>query len=249
MLTDSAFLNPALLFAALAIFLAIFVRTLTGFGAALVMVPLLSLVWDLRDVVLIAALIQAATGFPIAMQARKSADRRVLVTLLVGSLVGLLLGALLLMLIPLPWLRRGLGVITLAFGLSRFTPVTGRGSLSGRWLSLAAVPVGFVSGLLTGAIGTGGPPVVAYLHYRLQSVAARRATLLLYFMVLDLLRLPGYLRLGVGSVNLLWVGAALLPFAILGIVAGGLAFGRLSEQAVSRATAGVLVLTGILLLR
>lgn len=246
---DATYASPTFAFAALVIFAAIFVRSLTGFGAALVLVPLLSLVWDLRQVVLIAALVQATTGFPVAIGARKAASRSALVTLLLGSLCGLAVGALLLAVLPLPWLQRFLGVLTLIFGISRFTPIAARiAPTPSRRLIVLGVPVGFASGLLTGAIGTGGPPVVAYLHYRLGTPAARRATLLLYFMVLDLIRLPGYLRLGIGSATLLWTGIALIPFALLGAACGNWALGRLSDRIVSQAIAILLVLTGILLI-
>ena len=77
-------------------------------------------------------------------------------------------------------------MITLIFGISRFTPIAARVSPEPtQRLNRLGIPVGFVGGILTGAIGTGGPPIVAYLHYRLNTPAARRATLLLYFMVLD----------------------------------------------------------------
>ena len=169
--------------------------------------------------------------------------------LLIGSLCGLAVGAFLLGFLPLIWLRRGLGVITLVFGISRFTPIAARVSPTPtRRLNLLGIPVGFAGGILTGAIGTGGPPIVAYLHYRLNTPAARRATLLLYFMVLDIIRLPGYLRLGIGSTTLLWTGAALIPFAMLGAACGSYAHGRLSERLVAGSIAILLVLTGLLLL-
>ena len=59
-----------------------------------------------------------ATGFPVAIGARKQADRWALVPLLAGSLCGLVLGAFLLAILPLSWLRHGLGVLTLIFGIS-----------------------------------------------------------------------------------------------------------------------------------
>lgn len=246
---DATYASPTFIFAALVVFAAIFVRTLTGFGAALVLVPLLSLVWDLRQVVLVAALVQATTGFPVAIGARKAASRSALVTLLIGSLCGLAVGAFLLAILPLPWLRRFLGVLTLLFGISRFTPVAARvAPAPSRRLALLGVPIGFAGGLLTGSIGTGGPPIVAYLHYRLGTPAARRATLLLYFMVLDLIRLPSYLRLGIGSATLIWTGIALVPFALIGTACGNWALGRLSDRIISQSIAVLLVLTGVLLL-
>ena len=72
---DATYASPTFAFAALVVFAAIFVRSLTGFGAALVLVPLLSLVWDLRQVVLIAAIVQVATGFPVALGARTTGAR------------------------------------------------------------------------------------------------------------------------------------------------------------------------------
>ncbi len=247
---DVTYADPTFIAAATVVVVAIFVRTLTGFGAALILVPSLSLFWDLRQVVLLAALVQAVTGFPVALAARRQASRPALMTLLLGSLCGLVVGALLLAVVPLPWLRRGLGLATLLFGLSRFTPIGARvAPVPSRRLALLAVPVGFVSGILMGMIGTGGPPVVAYLHYRLATPLARRATLLCYFMVLDVTRLPGYLRLGIGSRAIFLTGLALVPFALLGALIGNYTHGRASERVVALTVALLLVLTGLLLLR
>ena len=246
---DATYADPTFAFAAGVIFVAIFVRTLTGFGAALVLVPLLSLAWDLRQVVLLAAIVQVATGFPVAIGARKQADRWALVPLLAGSLCGLVLGAFLLAILPLSWLRHGLGVLTLIFGIGRFTPLAARVITEpGRRLRLLALPVGFGGGILTGMIGTGGPPIVAYLQFRLATPAARRATLLVYFMVLDFVRLPTYLGSGLGSRTLVLTAVALIPFALFGTAVGQYAHGRLSERIVSSAIAILLVLTGVSLL-
>lgn len=246
---NATYTDPTFLLAALVVFLAIFVRAITGFGAALVLVPLLSLFWNLRQVVLIGAVVQIATVIPMAITARRDLSRSALVALLAGSLCGLAIGAYLLAILPVPWLRRGLGLLTLFFGISRFTPIAARvAPKPSRALTLLAVPFGFISGILTGMIGTGGPPVVAYLHYRLATPLARRATLLIYFMVLDFVRLPGYLRLGVGSAMVLWTAMALIPFAALGSLAGTYVHGRASEKAVSSAMAVLLILTGVLLL-
>lgn len=246
---DATYANPTFVIAAIVVFIAIFVRTLTGFGAALVLVPLLSLIWELRQVVLVAAIVQVATGFPVALGARRAADRRALLLLLAGSLCGLVLGAFLLAVLPLEWLRRGLGGLTLLFGISRFTPIAAHVvTAPSRRLRLLGLPIGFGSGILTGMIGTGGPPVVAYLQFRLATTAARRATLLIYFMVLDIVRLPTYLRSGLGTTTLIWTALALIPFALLGSAVGSYAHGRVSERIVSGTIAILLVLTGISLL-
>lgn len=246
---DATYADPTFILAALVVCAALFVRTLTGFGAALVLVPLLSLVWNLRQAVILAAIVQAATGVPVALGARRAVERPALVPLLAGSICGLVIGAFLLVVLPLEWLRRGLGGLTLLFGLSRFTPLAARAvATPSRRLRLLGLPVGFGSGLLTGMIGTGGPPVVAYLQYRLATPAARRATLLVYFAALDLIRLPTYLRSGLGSPTLIWTALALLPCALVGSLCGHYAHGRLDARLVSRAIAGLLVLTGLSLL-
>lgn len=247
---DATITAPAFWLAALIVFGAIFVRGVTGFGAALVLVPLLSLFWNLRQVVMIAALVQVVTGVPLTLEARREVAWRVLATLLAGSLCGLPLGAALLTILPLPLLRRGLGLLTLVFGLTRLLSRGDREpARMGDRLTLLGVPCGFVGGFLTGVIGTGGPPVVAYLYYRLPLAAARRATLLAYFMTLDALRLPGYLRLGVAGTATLWTALALVPFAVLGGIAGSRVHGRAGERTVATAMALLLTVTGVVLLR
>ena len=246
---DASVADSTFWLAALIVFGAMVVRGITGFGAALVLVPLLSLLWNLRQVVLIAAFVQVITGVPLTVVARREVARRVFVVLLAGSLIGLPLGATLLAMLPLATLRRALGLLTLVFGLSRLLPASRQVALSpGRAVGALGVPAGWVSGLLAGAIGTGGPPVVAYLHYRLPDPLARRATLLAYFMVIDIVRLVGYLRLGIGGAATLWTALALVPFALLGSVAGSHIHSRAAARTVALCVAWLLVATGVLLL-
>ena len=91
--------------------------------------------------------------------------------------------------------------------------------------------------------------MVAYLQYRLADPMARRATLLAYFMVIDIVRLVGYLQLGIGGATTLRTAAALAPFALLGSVAGSHIHGRAGARVVALCVAGLLVVTGALLLR
>ena len=249
---DTTTAHPTFWLAALIVFGAMVVRAITGFGAALVLVPLLGLFWNLRQVVLVAAIVQVATGLPLTMVARRDVTRRVLAVLLVGSLAGLPLGSLLLSALPLTALRRGLGALTLALGLSWLLPLRRRVARKPSRARLAValgVVTGWVSGLLAGAIGTGGPPVVGYLQYRLPDPTARRATLLAYFMVIDIVRLVGYLQLGIGGPTTLRTAAALAPFALLGSVVGSHIHGRAGARVVALCVACLLVVTGALLLR
>ena len=64
-----------LLAAALIALLAMLVRGVTGFGAALVMSPLLLLFFDVHTAVVASAAVQIVTGFGIAWHARLAIDR------------------------------------------------------------------------------------------------------------------------------------------------------------------------------
>lgn len=236
------------LLAALIVFGALLVRGFTGFGGALLMVPLLGLVWDIRQAIVIVALIQVVTGAMLVVMGRRSVDRPTLVPVLVWSIAGLAGGSLLLANLPVDWIARILGVVTIGIGgitLLRRVSIT---RTPGRSHRIVTSAVGLTSGILHGLVGTSGPVVVPYLQRVLPSPAQMRSTLLSYFLVLDVLRTGGYVQLGLVSLDLLQRGALLIPLAIVGSLLGSRMHVQVSDEVFRVAVALLLMLSGVLLL-
>jgi uncharacterized membrane protein YfcA len=238
---------PDIPLAILIVSFAMFVRGFTGFGGALLTVPLLSLIWDVQLAIVVVAVMQVVTGGTLAVISRAAVARPELVRVLAPSLVGLAVGAVLLSTLPVEWVGRVLGGFSVVAGghvlvrARRAYPIRRAGGL-------ATGGVGLVAGLLQGMVGTGGPAIVPYLQRVLSGAASLRATLLTYFLVLDVIRLTSYVPLGVAGRSAIAPSLYLLPFAVGASLAGGRLHIQVSEVVFRVAVGGLLVLAGALLL-
>lgn len=233
--------------AAFIVFSAMVVRGFTGFGGALLMVPLLGLIWDIRLVIVTVAVVQTVTSVMLVAMSRRSIDRGTLVPVLVWSVAGLVGGSLLLASLPVAWIARILGVFTILIGVvSLLRPVVA--TTRGRSRGIVTSVVGLVAGVLHGLIGTSGPVIVPYLQRVLPAPAQLRSTMLAYFLVLEVLRMAGYLQLGLASSAALQRGAVLVPIAIVGSFVGSRLQVQVSDEVFRIAVSVVLILSGLLLL-
>ena len=132
--------------------------------------------------------------------------------LLPAALAGIVLGFILFALLPTRVLLALLGVVTLGFairGLSRLR-------------APAVVPpriVGAVLGMLSGFTSTvlhqGGPPFQIYLLPQKLPRDTFVATSVAFFAALNLIKLPGFIALGVITRDGIIVAAVAAPFALL----------------------------------
>ncbi len=132
----------------------------TGFGALIVMVPLLLMFLDMSTAIpmgVLCCIIMQAQGVVVF---RKHIHTRNLLPLVLGSLPGVWLGSSFLSSLPEVWLRTALGLLCIGYAIwslaGSHTPVTGPPK------SFWAYIAGFFSGALGGAFGISGPPAVIY---------------------------------------------------------------------------------------
>jgi uncharacterized membrane protein YfcA len=235
-----------LIIAALVALLAFFVQGFTGFGASLVLAPLLLFVLDLHTAVVASALVQVPIGMWLTWNARTAIDRPALGLLLPASVIGLVAGTLALALVETIWLQRLCGLLTALFALDVLRRVW-RGVAAHPWPNWAGAGAGLVGGVLGGLFGTSGPPVVAFLETRLPRGAALRGTLLAYFLSVNSLRIVGYAAVALFSGAIVQTSLAMLPAAAVGAWAGATLQQRVGERGFRLAVAGVLLATGVAL--
>jgi len=189
-----------LVVAALVLFLAYLIRGISGFGSALVAVPLLAHLFSLQFAVplvvamdLVASIALSACGW------RQGQIRWVEVRgLIPAALVGIAVGVLSLVNLPPEPLLLGLGLFIIAFGVRNVLDLHGDRIVSRWW----ALPAGFAGGAIGTLFATGGPPFVIYLSHRLRDESELRATfsglfliegcIRLFFLALAGLLLKGY---------------------------------------------------------
>lgn len=237
-----------LLLAGAIVFVAMVVRGFTGFGGALLMVPLLGLVWDVRLAIVVVACIQLTTGAMLVTMSRKSVSREVLTPVVVVGIAGLVAGSYLLARLPVEWIARIVGVVSIVLGLTSLIRRVAIAQASAKPPVAVTAGVGLTAGLLHGLVGTSGPVMVPYLQRVLPSPAVMRATLLAYFFLLDVLRIGGYLQLGIIDGTVARWSLLLIPVAVIGSIVGARIHVQVSDNVFRIAVASLLIVAGALLL-
>ena len=74
--------------ASLIIFIAFFIRSLTGFGSALIGIPLLAMIFDLKFAVPLEALLEMGLSALLLQKIFKSINKSVIFPLIVGAIIG-----------------------------------------------------------------------------------------------------------------------------------------------------------------
>jgi uncharacterized membrane protein YfcA len=232
----------ALLLAPLVSLFASTVLAISGFGSALVSIPLLALLLPLQIVVPLVLLLDFCASLVLGIRLRGSVDRAEAVRVVPAMLVGIPTGILLLVLVPARAMLFALGALVVAYGVYTLARRTGPPRLSRHW----ALPAGLAGGLLGGAVGVGGPVYVMYYSGRIAEPARLRATLSLTFLISTATRLALFAVSGLLAQKQLWAAfALLLPAVLAGLFLGHHVGLRLPRAAVVRAVAALLVASGL----
>jgi uncharacterized membrane protein YfcA len=236
---------PHLLLAALIIFGAFFIRSLTGFGSALISVPLLALFLDLRFAIPFVSLFEMLVGFLLIKSVYHQLSWATLWPMIIGAIIGVVLGSSLLNALADVTLKRILGVAIILFALNLLRAQTSQPKLTSvYWGGLA----GGLGGLLGGLFGTSGPPYVMYLSYRLRDKTTMRATLIGLFVVENTWRAGVFAFNSLITPQMLWLALWLLPILALGAFLGHRVHLDISEIRFRQLVAVILVASGMLLL-
>lgn len=217
--------GPTLAAAAAAVVLAYTVYGLTGFGAAIVAIPLLAQFLPLKFAVPMMLLFDLVAGLLLGLKNRRNVDKAELVRLVPFLLIGMVGGVFLLARAPERLLLFVLGTFALGYASWNLLRKGGGGPVAPGW----AVPAGLFGGAFTAMYGTGGPIYASYLARRVTDKDVLRAS------VAALIFGAGWVRLVMFSASgfyaqpgLLALFGALLPAAVTGYLIGGRLHARLS---------------------
>lgn len=223
---------PTLLATAFIVLLAYSVYGLTGFGAAIVGIPLLAHFYPLRFAVPMMLVFDLCAGLMFGLRDRKQVSRPELLWLAPFVLMGMALGIVLLINVNERWLLMVLGTFVLVYAVRNLLKKNATQPISRRW----ALPAGVIGGSLTSMFGTGGPIYVLYLAGRITDVSVLRASLGVLIFSTALVRLG--LFTGSGFYNqpsLLPLAFALAPLGFLGYWLGSRLHARLPAKRASQA--------------
>lgn len=219
------------LFALLAITLAAsLARGFSGFGAALIFIPLASALVGPKAAVPLLLVTDGVMAAGMIPGAVRKASRREVWIMAIGALIGVPAGTwLLTSLDPLTlrWGIVGIAALMLALLLSGWR-------YSGRPKPPLSVLVGLISGFFSGAAQVGGPPVVAYWLGGAIPAATVRANIVFFFAITSVIGAIGYLWNGLITAQTLVLALIIAPVYGLGTWSGSRMFGLASDRTFRR---------------
>jgi uncharacterized membrane protein YfcA len=240
----AAALDWRLAVAALATAVAGVMRGFAGFGTAITLAPVYSVLWGPSVGVPTMLLLEAAIGSQLLFGAWKDVNRRVAFPMAGAACAMLPFGAWLLLVADPAWLTRAMGALVIVFG----------GVLASGWRYRGSRPapltmaVGAVAGLMKGSTGMSGPPVILYLLAGSEEAREHRANLILFFAILGIVALLPPFLMGLFTAAVLIKVALLVPLMLLFVRVGAAMFGRVGQASFRAVAYGILFVVGLIAL-
>jgi hypothetical protein len=222
-------------------FLGSLVYGITGFGSALVTIPLASHFVPLPFALAVFALMDLVNALRIGLQHPGDAIKGELVRMVPLVLLGTIVGVTALINLPRAGAMLALGVFVLLYAGYSLLRRPGGAIVGTRWAYLA----GFAGGITSTLFGAGGPPYAIYLSHRPLAKEQFRATLTLTTVFSIGMRVVAFALTGLLlQREVLLTAAAALPAAFIGVSLASRLFRHVSHELLLRLVALLLLATG-----
>ena len=222
-----------------------FVQGITGFGSALITIPLATYFVSLPFALAVFAIVDFANVLRLGLENPRNAVFPEIVRLVPLMIFGIAAGTTLLVTLPREAGMLALGVFVLGYSLYALARGPSVAIVSRRWAFFA----GFCGGLAGALFGAGGAPPAIYLSHRPLSKEQYRATLTLTSIFSIGLRLSAYAVTGLLAKDGVWiVAAAAIPGGLAGVYVASKIFRRISRETLIRAITALLLATGVSLI-
>ena len=226
-------------------FLGSLIYGITGFGSALVTIPLATHFAPLPFALAVFTLVDFASALRIGLQNPKDAVKAEIIRMLPFVLVGTVIGVTVLVNLPRAGAMLALGLFVVLYAAYALLSKPGTSAVSRHWAYLA----GFSSGVTSTLFGAGGPPVAIYLSHRPLSKEQFRATLTLNTVFSIGIRVTAFTITGLMLKAEVGVAAAFAVLAaMVGLSLASWAFKRVTREVLLRVVAVLLLANGISLI-
>ena len=222
-------------------FVAGVIRGFSGFGSALVIVPVLAAVVGPRLAIPAVIVIHLVTTAQLLPGALRDCEWGRVVPLSVAGSLSIPVGVWLLATQDPDLLRKTISVLIVVFAFMMLRGWRYTGTVNG-WVMAG---VGVVGGMITGAATIGGPPVVTFLMAGPFNAAQNRAAIILYFTFVQTVAVIMYWIGGLVVWQILGICALVMPTLMLGMWLGQRLFRQASEEGFRRFALCFLMAIGI----
>jgi uncharacterized membrane protein YfcA len=217
------------------------VRGFSGFGSALIYVPLMSALYGPQTGAATFLLTDFVTGIVFSLGVWRLAVWREVIPIALAAILAAQFGTLILQYadpVALRWTMAAL-VLVIVVVLSSGWRYHGKPML------LVTIGVGLVAGVLGGAVQISGPPVVLFWLSSMASVAVVRANFVVFFAVMAAALVVTYLSAGLLTAEVLAIATIVAPLHILAMFAGAKLFHFASELTYRRVAYVIITLAAL----
>jgi uncharacterized protein len=217
-------------------------QAVSGFGFALIGVPLVAVLVGPKEAVVGLTMVGLVLVAQLSLRGRGHVDRRSVTVVTAAAIIGMPIG-----LLVITHADDRVLTIAIAAAVIAFSLLLWRGARlpAGRRTDGVA---GFTSGVLATSTGTSGPPVVIALSAKRMEPAEFRATISMIFLVQGSVALVLFAIGGQITRDAVAVALAGLPGVIVGSIVGERGFRRLDTPTFRRVVLGMLFLSGVVAL-
>lgn len=217
-------------------------RGFSGFGSALIFIPVAAMILGPRQAAPLFVVVDAIAVALLTPAAWRIADRREVSLLVLGVVIGTPVGTVILIsldALTLRWLicLLILGLLVLIMSGWRF---------EGRPTSAVTVAVGMLSGVMNGVAAVGGPPVMAYLLGRGVDPVRIRAVFAVFIAAATTMTGVSLAVAGLFGAWLIEPAVVTGPSYLLGVWGGARMFGMASVLTFRRITYGMVMFAVLL---
>jgi len=217
-------------------------RGFSGFGAALIFVPVAARLVGPQLASTVLLLVDAVLAAPMIVPAFRHASRPSVALMVIGALVGVPLGTVVLAMadpVLLRWFIVVLAAAMLALLLSGWR-------YHGKPHATLTIAVGALAGLFGGIGQIGGPPVIAYWLGGVARADVARASIILYFAASTVIGIVSYFAGGLITREALQLSVLAAPGYGIGLWIGSKLFGHASDATFRRVALALIALAILL---
>lgn len=227
------------------ILVAYLVQSVTGFGGALLSLPITILLVGFDNARVLATGLSLLTGLFVSLRYRRQINRPKLLEILIVMAVGMAVGLLLDRVLEAPFLITVYGIVTVLLALIGFLPKQDPPRKPGRPILLAIL---FLAGIMQGLFVAGGAFLMVYAMHEFPDKTEFRATCSAVWGVLNWFMLINYSFSGkINTGNLKLVGLC-VPVVLLTMFLAERLQSRINQKLFSKVTNLLLLATGVILL-
>lgn len=231
-------------FAIVAVLIAGTLRGFSGFGAGMILVPSLSLLYDPIIAVVSVVLLEMIPAIQLLPKVIPKCHWRSVIPMSLASVVTIPLGSFVLVNTDPDVMRNSISILVL---FCVFILAIGW-QYKGEYSTKASTMTGMASGLISGATSLGGLPVILYYLSGSQKTEVTRASIVVFLVITVLVSLVTYIIHGIITSEIFLRTALLAPFFIVAIWFGGSLFGKASEGLFRLITLSLLGSVGLAML-